>query len=120
MASTSGVCRRAIHNCGDDSTGVASIYAQERQRDKPVFHGAFSAGRCLLVGLWSFIELATSNPVEFNIISSYVRNAVCQGEVWEIVRAAKLSERHPVGSSLLKPGRHVAELLNTTSQRPNN
>jgi len=104
LASTSGVCRRVIHNCRDDSTGVASIYAKERQRDKPVFRGAFSAGWCLLVGLWSFIEPATSNPVEFNIIGSYVRNAVCKGEVWEIIRADKLSERHPAGFSLLKPG----------------
>jgi hypothetical protein len=43
----------------------------------------------LLVGLWRFIELAASDPVECNIIGSYVHNAVCKGEVWEIVEAYK-------------------------------
>jgi hypothetical protein len=85
LARTSGVRRRVIHNSGDYSTGVASIYAQECARDKPVFHLAFSAGRCLLVGLWHFIKLAASDPVERNIIGSYVRNAICKGQVWEII-----------------------------------
>jgi hypothetical protein len=78
-----------IHNSGDHSTSVASVYAQECARDKSVFHVALSGGRCLLVGLWSFIELAASDPVECDIIGSYVHNAICKGEVWEIIEAAK-------------------------------
>jgi len=89
LARTSGVWRRVIHNSGDHSTGVASVYAQECARDKPVFHVALSAGRCLLVGLWRFIELAASDPVERNIIGSYVHNAICKGEVWEIIEVDK-------------------------------
>jgi len=89
LARTSGVWRRVIHNSGDHSTSVASVYAQECARDKSIFHVALSAGRCLLVGLWHFIELAASDPVECNIIGSYVHNAVCKGEVWEIVEAYK-------------------------------
>jgi hypothetical protein len=89
LARTSGVWSRAIHNSGDHSTSVAPVYAQECARDKLVFHVALSARRCLLVGLWRFIELAASDPVERNIFGSYVRNAICKGEVWEIIEADK-------------------------------
>jgi hypothetical protein len=89
LARTSGVWRRVIHNSGDHSTSVASVYAQECARDKSVFHVALSGGRCLLVGLWSFIELAASDPVECDIIGAYVYNAICKGEVWGIIEADK-------------------------------
>ena len=116
MARTSGVWRWVIDNLGDHSTGVASIYAQECARDKPIFHVALSAGRRLLVGLWSFTELAASNSVECNIIGSYVHNAVCKGQVWEIIQADKWVRKTSGGLLLPKPERHAVELLNTTSE----
>ena len=68
---------------------MAPVCAKECARDKPLFHVAFSAGLCLLVGIWRFIKLVASDPMEFNIIGSYVHNAICKGEVWEIIEADK-------------------------------
>ena len=89
LARTSGVCRWLINNSGDYSTGMASVCAQKCERDKPAFHVAFSTRRYLLVGLWSIIKVEPNNHLECNIIGSYVHDAICKDEVWQIIKADK-------------------------------